>query len=870
MSLICRYHTSFWNNQNRHNVELERGPSLKKWFFWGIFVAALIPAYTGAFSDSRDLDEAAKQEQLFVIRTKQIALLDQFLKKYPDSPKTSDSLFRLGEAYYEVGKYHVVKNNLKKAETHFKLSKNVLERLRKQDPSFARLDEALFVLANTNIELNDMDDAGNVLAEISEKYPLSPIIKQAALLLGDHYFSKKLYARAETFYQQALEGGKSESYLNYKLAWVSLSLNQPARSLHYFEQVIALRPKTKGGDYSRDAAKEMVWPALEVHAARNVIPYLERTLTDADLLQISLSSFGTGLLKRAEYELASNVFEKLQTRFPKSSDAETWASAQLKAEEGLGRTTNLTAIISRLQNASAASIEVQAQLLASARKFHAEAQKTKTLDHAQRDHAYDLAIGYYQAYLSRAKIDAIRAQTEFYYGEALYARGRFAEAASAYERSAQTKSDVRARAVWNWFLTSEKLADGFQFNDKQFRATSSRDENYLLAARYMQNIPEVPLEHKRRASYQSARLLYQLNDFDRALPVFQYLAEKFRGTPEGKLSSQLVLDIFNQRKDYKNVARFARSYQAEADSSTRGDLSILEQQALLKSIAEEEKLAQSQAGEARLQALQAAGDRYVEFARSYPQSSLVDSALWAGIQLHMTVAADRKDKNFTALDSSFKLMTSRYGNSRYTPEAVKFMGRFLAYQHIDSSKLKDYEAYRDAWASQMKQEPREKQGVMGMMVYRLSDDSAKRALLADFKALPLTDDNREAYAYGKLTDVIRAKRRLEAISLSDLKTLTKNTQTKINSLEKLQGLVTELVKLKVAEPAIQGLNILADGYMNVASAIRSAPVPGQLQAAQRTKYQQIVSDKVQSLVDKGVEARRLADEKAKELALSAG
>ncbi len=852
---------------------------LVQYAFWGLTVAVAggpIPQlYAQSLAknwDQKPADEKERRERLHQIRLKQIPLLEQFLTKYAGSPRVAESLYRLGEAHFESAKYFEADNNKQQASLHVNKALEALEKLRSEYPNYQRLDEALFVLGNSYIETKQMEKAGSVLAEISEKYPQSPVLKEASMLLGDFYFGKQQFAKAEGYYQTAAKDPKVQSYVFYKLAWVSMNLQQPARALQYFERVLALKEQSEssGGDYSREASREMVFAALEVHKSKGIVSYLQNTLKDPELIQISLSTLAKGLLQRSDFSGASDIYGVLQTSFPQSGDVPEWISAQLKAEESLGRTSKLGSLVARLnESAGADSSKVQSQVYNTAKKFHAEAKKT--LDAAQRDRLYDMSIGYYQAFLQAQLPETQKSEATFYMGEAYYARGRFSEAALAYESAARSGGAIQKQAAWNWFLTAEKLADGFKYQGKTFKAASSSDEKYFEAARFVQNVDGITLDQKLKASYQSARLLYQLNDLERALPMFQQIAERYPSNSEGKLSAQLVLDIYNLRKDYKSVSQYAKAYQSGADSGTKAELNQLAQKAELKNIQEEEEAAKVATGEAKLEGLHAVAQKYFQFSQANPHSSHVDAALWAAIQNFAYVAAEagsHRDESFSSLRNSFDLLTSKYANSSFSSKAINLMGKLLAFRKMKSKDLIEYARFRSHWESQMKSEPRESRGAMGMLVYKLSNDRDRNRLVREFASLPNTPDNREAYAYAQLERVKAQKSKMYSVPLNNLKTLTINTQKKMDLLDRLKDEVTSLAKLQIASPALEGLKILGDGYNHMADAMRRAPVPKSLTGENLEKYHSIVSEAARDLESKGHEAHKLADEKAREIDLS--
>ena len=826
----------------------------------GLFVALQQPMLC-----ANDLS-AEKLEKLNLIRMQQIPLMEQFLLKYPNSPKRPDTLFRLGEALFETAKYHELRGDLPGSQKKQERALQVLEELRAQHPNFPRLDEALFVLANTYVEQKRMREAGAVLADIADRFPDSPVIQQASLLLGDHYFGVSQFARAESFYLKAVEDPKMSSYIQYKLGWTAQNMDQPAKALKWFEA--SIKNKTSVGDYSKDAAREMIWPAIEVHGSQQVAQYLSGVIEDPQLLESSLNSLARGLSERGENKAAALVYDQLRNRFSASPQSSDYLMGQIKAEEALGRTQNVAQLVSQLgTSGEAASPESLKQLLVSAQKFHAEGQKSKDL--VFRNQQYDMAIVYYQAYISKSSSgDVQTAQANFYLGEALYAREKLSEASMAYQNASQVVSPIQSQAAWNWLLTVEKLADGFQHKGKDFRATSANDERYLAAVQAVQNVAGISMAQKVRASYQAARLLYQLNDYDRALPAFKYLAENMPNTQEGKLSAQLVLDIYNLKNDYKQVAEYAKKLSANVDSGTRSEFVGIEQKAALKSIQEEERQAKLLQGAQRIEALRQVGRRYFEYSRQYPTAQQVDDAVWAAFVNLTEVAAEDRNSDVAEMKTAFATLTNNYSASKHIQPAVDLMGKFLSTRRVDPQDLREYRRYRDQWARLTDKQSRSERGPMMMLVYRLSSDSEQSRMETEMAKLPMSESNRESIATGRLKEIVALSEKMEKISMKNLKTLQKNTVSKVNLLEQLKRDVTELANLKVGEVTVKALQILANAYLHMSSTVRTAPIPSQLAGENLKKYQNLVQEKAQSFESLGQEARNLAEKTARDLNLS--
>jgi|GEM_PF-4487194 len=842
----------------------------RRWLLgWGVFVSFGVSLAAGPLlAKNSSVMDASKRQELQDLYNKEIPLLEQYIQKYPDGDRAAVSMFRLAEAYSESAKFAQINNQDSRASLYTQKAINVLEKLRRTQPYYERLDEALLLLATTYMDQGNNKKAGPVLAEIADRFPNSPMMKQVSYLLGDYYADQNKLHQARTYYEKAAKNKDSQAYAYYKLAWVAIQQDQPGVALKDFEKVLYINQdeNEKNFDYSRDSAREMVWPALEVYGSSKVIPYLEKTLQNVKLLKISLSILAQGLSDKGEYKLASKTFQYLTTRFPQDPQMDNWVSGELDSEEKLGRANHIVDLVSRLNGNSMSSEKLQSKIYSSAKKYHALAQAEK--NHKKKAQLYDQAIAYYKAF-NRMGLDTPRAhETQFYMGDALYARGYYRQALEAYKAAALTTNDKQKDAAWNWYLTAEKLAPGFKYNGSTFKQADPIDEKFLEAARYVAGMDSMDIAKRRKASYQAARLVYQLNDFERALPIFKSLAKQYPTSKEGKLSAQLVLDIYNLRKDYKSVAQYAHEFGKTTDSGTKSELSVLEQKAVFKTIQSEEAQAKSLSDDAKAEALKQVAEKYIQFAHDYPKSSFVDGSVWAAVQLYATVASIQNDKTFESLRASFQLLVQKYSRSQFVPKAIKMMGDFLAFIRPAPSIVQAFSNYRDDWYHQMRSEAASKRGALGMIVYQLSTDTQKRNLEHQFLRLRMTDDNRTAIAYAKFRLIQNHKKRLARISLDRLKILKSHTKRKIKKLNDLQREVTDFVKIGEAKLAVESLRLLGGAYADFAQDLRHAPVPTSLKGDNLQKYKNAVKQKAASFDQKADEAKALAEKTATDLGVS--
>ena len=161
--------------------------------------------------DPASMSEAEKRQKVHELYQKQIPLLEQYAEKYPTGPRAPQTMFRLGEAYFETAKYYGQLDQASRVSLYVQKATGVLEKLRQLHPYYERIDEALLVLASTYLENGDQGKAGPVLAEIADRFPKSPIMEQAAFLLGDYYYERGRFPQAREFYLKATEREKTKA-----------------------------------------------------------------------------------------------------------------------------------------------------------------------------------------------------------------------------------------------------------------------------------------------------------------------------------------------------------------------------------------------------------------------------------------------------------------------------------------------------------------------------------------------------------------------------------------------------------------------------------------------------------------------------------
>ena len=143
-----------------------------------------------------------------------------------------------------------------------------------------------------------------------------------------------------------------------------------------------------------------------------------------------------------------------------------------------------------------------------------------------------------------------------------------------------------------------------------------------MAERYLKEYPNG--EHGTSIQYKLGFIFYKQQDFDTAVKYFTPLTTKTK-YPEIKMKSEdLILDIYNIKKDYKSIQSFAKNVLKTTDAAAR-------KQTLTK-ILEEAHYAQIQVDAADLP-VEKRIDQLRSFASQHNVSKLGQDAFWQSISL---------------------------------------------------------------------------------------------------------------------------------------------------------------------------------------------------------------------------------------------
>jgi len=123
-------------------------------------------------------------------------VVSAFSKKYPSDEVAVETEFKIGECFYYMGKEHMQMKKTELARKEIKQGRQVLRDLLTYFPGSPLVDQAAFMLGNLDMEQKRYDDAIVTYRRITRDHPDSPIAAEAQFATGRAYESKGEFDKA--------------------------------------------------------------------------------------------------------------------------------------------------------------------------------------------------------------------------------------------------------------------------------------------------------------------------------------------------------------------------------------------------------------------------------------------------------------------------------------------------------------------------------------------------------------------------------------------------------------------------------------------------------------------------------------------------
>lgn len=656
---------------------------------------------------------------------RQIQELYKLTKKFENSPNRGELWLRLAELYvekstlvdarkqdqydaqlrnFQEGRTKVKpKLDTKESQAYNRRAIQLYEWFLRDYPNDEKVSQALFFLGYNYFELNEPSKGAQYYDQLTRRYPNSPFVGEAHFALGEYYFESEKWADAYKEYSKLIKDKRHRlhSFSLYKGGWCLYRLGRTEEAIKYLDFIIKLddsssRKKTiRRSKLENEALRDIVvffsdiadtkravnyFRSLGLPDANNYIEklayyYADKGGKDAsrDVFRLLISDDPTS--KKAfeyQYQIVQNYFySKNSPQF--KEELYNWINNFKKDSQWAERNKNDQAF---LDNA----YKLREQTL---RNYIL--QQHQTAQNSRAPYSRKLAQEGYEIYFQEFSDSEQVADMHFFFAELLYDMNKFEEASTHYLWVAENapKSKYGAKAAQNLLLAIEKALPRDEELAKRKGDSiepiplDPRVEKFLKSAQwYTEKFPNT--DKMAEIKFRMGRLYYQSNYFNEAEVIFKEIVAKYPKTKYSEYSANLLLDIYNLKKDFVGLEKMGTELlQNESISQSKAGADI-------RNVLERASFKKGQDLEVEKNYL-ASAEQFQAFALQNPKSELVSMALFnAGVNF------ERSGKNYEAIQNYKKTMTTNDKNSATVkPKAQKLLAKLYqdAGQFEESAKL---------------------------------------------------------------------------------------------------------------------------------------------------------------------------------------
>lgn len=564
----------------------------------------LSPRDTSTFFVSGD--EAALEE----MTDRSIEELQKLVRRFSQSKNRGEIWLRMAELYveksrlvefrefqkfdkkladYEKGKTRVRPEvDTSEARVYNKKAIELYEKFVRDFPDDPKLDQALFFLGFNYFALNEPQRGAIFYRQLTQNYPNSPYISESNFALGEYHFDREEWSTSKNYYLKVADDKSARLYLFslYKAAWCDYRMGQIDRALTSMERVLR---------ESREIQKEAMVEGrknvnrikLTSEALHDLIPFYadsKRGYQQAYdyMRKIGGSRLAYDLLEKLAFyysdtgnkEAARYCFRQLIKERPLSPNAFQYQYQIVNhyvfsAQDSVLKSEFLRWISD--YGPSSAWYKANGNRRKMLRDADAVRESTlrnyvlhthQTAKNSRQALSQQAAVEGYQLYIDSFPQSPHMDLMQFYFGELLFDMKEYDRAARQYSWIFENapKSPYVEPAVINSTIAIEKSLPsekelrkrvGKKTEPVPFAEDLKRFER--SAAKYIEAFPNG--EKRVLITFKLARLHYIHNHFDEALAGFKEVVQREPKTKLGEYAANLILDIYNLKKDYTGLQK---------------------------------------------------------------------------------------------------------------------------------------------------------------------------------------------------------------------------------------------------------------------------------------------------------------------------
>ncbi len=660
----------------------------------------------------------------------QIAELYKLTQKFKASANRGELWLRLAELYVEKSslvdarkqdEYDKKLKNFEAGQTKSKPKLDVAEAreynrkaiqlyewFARDYPKDPKMSQALFFLGYNYFEINETKKGSAFYTRLTKEFPTSSFVGEAHFALGEYYFESEKWASAYKEYATLMKDRKHRlnTFSLYKGAWCLYRLGKTEQAIQYMDYIIKAgksqqQAQTVAGKklntsrLENEALRDLVVLFADLGDTKRAVDYFTRINTKESKAYIEKLAYF--FADKGNRDASKDVFRMLITQDPTAKKAFEFQyqivqnyfysknSPQFKEElyrwiSDYGPNSAWYAANQTDEPLLQNSVKLREQTLRNyILQQHQTAQNSRAaFSRANANDGYRL---YFQEFTDVPQVP----EMHFFYGELLYDMGKYEEASAQYSWVTENAPNHKfaSKASQNLLLAIEKALPKDEELQKRVGdsvepiAMDPRVEKFIKSAMwYTQKYPQSDKDAE--IKFRVGRLYYQTNNFAPAEALFKEIVKKHSKTKFSEYSANLLLDIYNLKKDYAGLEKMGSELLAnESIASSKAGSDI-------RNVLEKANFKKAQDLEIEKRYLDSA-NQYQLFSVQNPKSELLIMALFnAGVNF------ERAGRNVEAIQNYKKVASSTDKKAdALKPKAEKLLAKLYqdSGNFLDSARL---------------------------------------------------------------------------------------------------------------------------------------------------------------------------------------
>ncbi|MBC7467127.1 MAG: tetratricopeptide repeat protein [Bdellovibrio sp.] len=646
----------------------------------------------------------------------QITELFKLTQKFKNSSNRGELWLRLAELYVEKASlvdarrqdeydaklkaFDAKKTRLKpkldtaEAREYNKKAIQLYEWFVRDYPKDSKVSQALFFLGYNYFELNDPKNGSMFYTRLTTEFPTSPFVGEAHFALGEYYFENEKWADAYKEYAKLIKDRKHRlnTFSLYKSAWCLYRMGKTEQAIQYMdfivksgsaqsEQQMVGGRKLNSSKLENEALRDLVVFFTELGDTKRAVNYFQSVNGKDTRSYIEKLAYSFGI--KGNREASKDVFKLLIKQEPTAKKAFEY---QYQIVQNYFYSKNSPQFKEELyrwitdygpKSTWYAANQADTALIQNAVKLREQTlrnyvmQQHQTAQNSKAAYSRQLAGDGYKLYFQEFADTPQAPDMHFLYGELLYDMNKFDEASTQYSWVSDNAptSKYGAKASQNLLLAIEKSLPPDEELQKRTGdsvepiAMDPRVEKFIKAATaYTQRFPKSDKDAE--IKFRIGRLYYQTNNFAPAETFFKEIVKTHPKTKYSEYSANLLLDIYNLKKDYAGLEKMGTELLAnDSISSSKAGSDI-------RGVLEKASFKKAQDLELDKKYLESA-TQFQTFAKQNPKSELASMATF-----NAAVNFERASHNGDAIHNYRKIMASNDKSSeQFKPKAKKLLAK---------------------------------------------------------------------------------------------------------------------------------------------------------------------------------------------------